>query len=104
MYTKLLSQFCFVFFPGESNEDLNRDLYSCMFPALIDDWRQTFHDGSQKQTERFFPFGFVQVCVQRKAVYGHVCGAWKVCAMQISVQELVFPLLFSRCTITPSCI
>ncbi|ERE75812.1 sialate O-acetylesterase-like protein [Cricetulus griseus] len=46
---------------GESNEDLNRDLYSCMFPALIDDWRQTFHDGSQKQTERFFPFGFVQL-------------------------------------------
>ncbi|EGV97952.1 sialate O-acetylesterase isoform X2 [Cricetulus griseus] len=50
-----------IWYQGESNEDLNRDLYSCMFPALIDDWRQTFHDGSQKQTERFFPFGFVQL-------------------------------------------
>ncbi|XP_057623045.1 sialate O-acetylesterase [Chionomys nivalis] len=50
-----------VWYQGESNADYNRDLYSCMFPALIDDWRQTFHDGSQGQTERFFPFGFVQL-------------------------------------------
>ncbi|XP_041513398.1 sialate O-acetylesterase [Microtus oregoni] len=50
-----------VWYQGESNADYNRDLYSCMFPALIDDWRQTFHHGSQGQTERFFPFGFVQL-------------------------------------------
>eukprot|EP00069_Balaena_mysticetus_P009280 bmy_20176T0 len=37
------------------------DLYNCTFPALVEDWRQTFHDGSQGQTERFFPFGFVQL-------------------------------------------
>ncbi|KAM8955672.1 sialate O-acetylesterase isoform 2-T2 [Lycaon pictus] len=37
------------------------DLYNCTFPALIEDWRQTFHHGSQGQTERFFPFGFVQL-------------------------------------------
>lgn len=37
------------------------DLYNCTFPALIEDWRQTFHLGSQGQTERLFPFGFVQL-------------------------------------------
>ncbi|XP_049981626.1 sialate O-acetylesterase [Alexandromys fortis] len=50
-----------VWYQGESNADYNRDLYSCVFPALIDDWRQTFHRGSQGQTGRFFPFGFVQL-------------------------------------------
>lgn len=50
-----------IWYQGESNEDFNRDLYNCTFPELIDDWRQTFHIGSQGQTERFFPFGFVQL-------------------------------------------
>ncbi|XP_022415925.1 sialate O-acetylesterase isoform X4 [Delphinapterus leucas] len=49
-----------IWYQGESNVNFNRDLYNCTFPALIEDWRQTFHDGSQGQTERFFPFGFVQ--------------------------------------------
>lgn len=50
-----------VWYQGENNANYNRDLYACMFPALIADWRQTFHSGSQGQTERFFPFGFVQL-------------------------------------------
>ncbi|GAB1294044.1 Sialate O-acetylesterase [Apodemus speciosus] len=50
-----------VWYQGETNANYNRDLYACMFPALIEDWRQTFHYGSQGQTERFFPFGFVQL-------------------------------------------
>lgn len=50
-----------VWYQGEANANYNRDLYACMFPALIADWRQTFHYGSQGQTERFFPFGFVQL-------------------------------------------
>nr|XP_020013417.1 sialate O-acetylesterase isoform X1 [Castor canadensis] len=50
-----------VWYQGEANKDYNRDLYNCTFPALIEDWRQTFHHGSQGQTERFFPFGFVQL-------------------------------------------
>ncbi|XP_059123627.1 sialate O-acetylesterase isoform X1 [Peromyscus eremicus] len=50
-----------VWYQGEANANYNRDLYSCMFPALIEDWRQNFHYGSQGQTERFFPFGFVQL-------------------------------------------
>ncbi|XP_030874046.1 sialate O-acetylesterase isoform X2 [Leptonychotes weddellii] len=49
-----------IWYQGESNVNFNRDLYNCTFPALIEDWRQTFHRGSQGQTERFFPFGFVQ--------------------------------------------
>ncbi|XP_054934624.1 sialate O-acetylesterase isoform X3 [Physeter macrocephalus] len=49
-----------IWYQGESNVNFNRDLYNCTFPALVEDWRQTFHDGSQGQTERFFPFGFVQ--------------------------------------------
>ncbi|XP_047608121.1 sialate O-acetylesterase isoform X1 [Phacochoerus africanus] len=50
-----------IWYQGESNINFNRDLYNCTFPALIEDWRQTFHRGSQGQTERFFPFGFVQL-------------------------------------------
>ncbi|XP_023447728.1 sialate O-acetylesterase isoform X2 [Dasypus novemcinctus] len=50
-----------VWYQGESNGNYNTDLYNCTFPALIDDWRQTFHCGSQGQTERLFPFGFVQL-------------------------------------------
>ncbi|XP_016059871.1 PREDICTED: sialate O-acetylesterase [Miniopterus natalensis] len=50
-----------IWYQGESNVDFNRDLYNCTFPALIEDWRQTFHRGSQGQTERLFPFGFVQL-------------------------------------------
>ncbi|XP_008519310.2 sialate O-acetylesterase [Equus przewalskii] len=50
-----------IWYQGESNININRDLYNCTFPALIEDWRQTFHRGSQGQTERFFPFGFVQL-------------------------------------------
>lgn len=59
IYPNSLSQFGL--FSGESNVNFNRDLYNCTFPLLIDDWRQTFHDGSQGQTERLFPFGFVQL-------------------------------------------
>lgn len=50
-----------VLLPGEANTGLNTDLYNCTFPALIEDWRETFHEGSVGQTERNFPFGFVQV-------------------------------------------
>ncbi|XP_048199698.1 sialate O-acetylesterase [Perognathus longimembris pacificus] len=50
-----------IWYQGESNMEYNRDKYNCTFPELIADWRQSFHDGSQGQTERFFPFGFVQL-------------------------------------------
>ncbi|EPQ13541.1 Sialate O-acetylesterase [Myotis brandtii] len=50
-----------IWYQGEANIDFNRNLYNCTFPALIEDWRQTFHLGSEGQTERLFPFGFVQL-------------------------------------------
>lgn len=50
-----------IWYQGESNKDFYRDVYNCTFPALIEDWRETFHHGSQGQTDRYFPFGFVQL-------------------------------------------
>ncbi|KAJ6658674.1 hypothetical protein lerEdw1_019834 [Lerista edwardsae] len=50
-----------IWYQGETNTEMNTDLYNCTFPALIEDWRKTFHDGSAGQTKRFFPFGFVQL-------------------------------------------
>ena len=47
---------------GESNAG-KYDLYSCQFPAMISDWRQKFHIGSDGETSDQFPFGFVQVNV-----------------------------------------
>jgi len=46
---------------GEANANYNRDKYNCTFPAMIDDWRMAFHEGSGGQTAPDFPFGFVQV-------------------------------------------
>ena len=48
---------------GEAN-GAHPDEYYCLFPSMIDDWRQKFHDGSQNQTSRNFPFGFVQVLIK----------------------------------------
>lgn len=47
---------------GEANADYHQDKYNCSFPAMIDDWRMAFHQGSGSQTAEDFPFGFVQVC------------------------------------------
>lgn len=50
-----------IWYQGEANALMNTDLYNCTFPALIEDWRETFHEGSDGQTEQNFPFGFVQL-------------------------------------------
>ncbi|WAR15849.1 SIAE-like protein [Mya arenaria] len=44
----------------ESNAGYYVD-YTCQFPAMINDWREKFHLNSQLQTEKNFPFGFVQL-------------------------------------------
>ncbi|XP_048368636.1 sialate O-acetylesterase isoform X4 [Sphaerodactylus townsendi] len=49
---------------GEANTLMNTDLYNCTFPALIEDWRKAFHEGSVGQTDRYFPFGFVQLSTE----------------------------------------
>lgn len=51
-----------VLLSGEANTDYHQEKYNCSFPAMIDDWRMAFHQGSGGQTAHDFPFGFVQVC------------------------------------------
>ncbi|MBN3318043.1 SIAE acetylesterase, partial [Atractosteus spatula] len=48
-------------FQGEANTEYHQDLYNCTFPAMIDDWRLAFHQGSGGQTPADLPFGFVQI-------------------------------------------
>ncbi|XP_034459258.1 sialate O-acetylesterase [Hippoglossus hippoglossus] len=55
-----------IWYQGESNADLNQDEYNCSFPAMIDDWRMAFHQGSGGQTAADFPFGFVQLSTYLK--------------------------------------
>ncbi|XP_041098404.1 sialate O-acetylesterase [Polyodon spathula] len=50
-----------IWYQGEDNTNYNLDLYNCTFPAMIDDWRLSFHQGSAGQTSAVFPFGFVQI-------------------------------------------
>ncbi|KAK7160077.1 hypothetical protein R3I93_007894 [Phoxinus phoxinus] len=50
-----------IWYQGEANTGYNRDEYNCTFPAMIDDWRMAFHEGSDGQTALDFPFGFVQL-------------------------------------------
>ncbi|XP_006997757.3 sialate O-acetylesterase [Peromyscus maniculatus bairdii] len=86
-----------VWYQGEANANYNRDLYSCMFPALIEDWRQNFHYGSQGQTERFFPFGFVQLSsytLMNTSDYGFPEIRWHQTADFGSVPNLRMPNTF----------
>lgn len=49
-----------IWYQGESNHRESK-LYSCLFPAMIKDWRLKFNNGSDSETSLNFPFGFVQV-------------------------------------------
>ncbi|XP_063738593.1 sialate O-acetylesterase-like isoform X1 [Eleginops maclovinus] len=51
-----------IWYQGEDNTIYHQEMYNCSFPAMIDDWRMAFHQGSGGQTALDFPFGFVQVC------------------------------------------
>ncbi|XP_067275157.1 sialate O-acetylesterase [Pseudorasbora parva] len=55
-----------IWYQGEANANYNRDKYNCSFPAMIDDWRMAFHEGSDCQTALDFPFGFVQLSTYLK--------------------------------------
>lgn len=55
-----------IWYQGEDNTNYNLDLYNCTFPAMIDDWRLSFHQGSAGQTSAVFPFGFVQICTDNQ--------------------------------------
>ncbi|XP_036392176.1 sialate O-acetylesterase-like isoform X1 [Megalops cyprinoides] len=55
-----------IWYQGEDNTAYHQDKYTCSFPAMIDDWRMSFHEGSGGQTPPDFPFGFVQLCTREK--------------------------------------
>ncbi|KAJ8368837.1 hypothetical protein SKAU_G00088650 [Synaphobranchus kaupii] len=56
-----------IWYQGEANTNYNLLKYACSFPAMIDDWRATFHEGSGGQTAADFPFGFVQISTDVKS-------------------------------------
>ncbi|KAK3097695.1 hypothetical protein FSP39_012205 [Pinctada imbricata] len=49
-----------IWYQGESNTH-HPDTYNCTFPAMINDWREKFYEGSNYETNFTFPFGFVQI-------------------------------------------
>ncbi|XP_051895646.1 sialate O-acetylesterase [Pristis pectinata] len=50
-----------IWYQGEANTAWHNAEYNCTFPAMIEDWRKAFHQGSEGSTEIDFPFGFVQL-------------------------------------------
>ncbi len=46
---------------GESNRGYNADKYACAFSKMIEYWRETWHERTNRTTDIQFPFGFVQV-------------------------------------------
>ena len=46
---------------GESNRGHNVNKYACAFSKLIQYWRQTWYERTNRTTDIQFPFGFVQV-------------------------------------------
>ncbi|XP_072094609.1 sialate O-acetylesterase [Mobula birostris] len=50
-----------IWYQGEANAAWHNTEYNCTFPAMIEDWRETFHQGSEGSIEINFPFGFVQL-------------------------------------------
>ena len=65
--TMISSRYMFVV-AGESNSG-DPDLYSCQFPAMIEDWRKAFHAGTDGENDPMFPFGFVQVFLNRQLAW-----------------------------------
>ncbi|XP_029302776.1 sialate O-acetylesterase-like [Cottoperca gobio] len=55
-----------IWYQAEENTYYHQDKYNCSFPAMIDDWRMAFHQGSGGQTAHDFPFGFVQLSTNVK--------------------------------------
>ena len=50
-----------IWYQGETNAKHYSNPYKCMFPAMIDDWRDKWYQATGKSTDKVFPFGFVQV-------------------------------------------
>uniref|UniRef100_H2Y181 Sialate O-acetylesterase domain-containing protein n=1 Tax=Ciona intestinalis TaxID=7719 RepID=H2Y181_CIOIN len=50
-----------IWYQGETNYDYHNAEYACSFPAMINDWRDKWLEGTRGQTDKKFPFGFVQI-------------------------------------------
>ncbi|XP_071824350.1 sialate O-acetylesterase-like isoform X2 [Apostichopus japonicus] len=50
-----------LWYQGEANA-AESDRYARLFPAMINDWRRKWYEGTGGNTEEAFPFGFVQLC------------------------------------------
>ena len=50
-----------IWYQGEHNTIVNKDLYACVFPEMINDWRKKWFEGTGGSTDQMFPFGFAQV-------------------------------------------
>jgi sialate O-acetylesterase len=53
-----------IWYQGEANSFRPGGMYNgynCTFPAMIDDWRIKWHEGTDGNTDSEFPFGFVQL-------------------------------------------
>ncbi|XP_076822107.1 sialate O-acetylesterase-like [Clavelina lepadiformis] len=50
-----------IWYQGEANTYYHKDVYSCSFPAMIEDWRKSWHQGTMGHSDPQFPFGFVQL-------------------------------------------
>ena len=59
-----------IWYQGEANSRAP-DTYNCTFPAMIDDWRIKWFAGSHGNTNKTFPFGFVQVSNLSTHHYGY---------------------------------
>lgn len=49
----------------------NPGKYNCTFPAMIDDWRMKWNEATDGETDRMFPFGFVQVKMLHSEISSH---------------------------------
>lgn len=62
---------CVIWYQGESNW-ANYQHYACTFPAMIQSWRDGWHNATGGISPMFWPFGFVQLSVHdgNVGIYG----------------------------------
>ncbi|XP_071958438.1 sialate O-acetylesterase-like isoform X2 [Antedon mediterranea] len=58
-----------IWYQGEANTP-SPNSYNCTFPAMIDDWREKWYEGTGGLTDKTFPFGFVQLCTSNSVKPG----------------------------------
>ncbi|XP_071503702.1 sialate O-acetylesterase-like [Diadema antillarum] len=51
-----------IWYQGEDNAVADPSTYNCLFPAMINDWREQWYIGTGQHMSNQFPFGFVQLC------------------------------------------